>query len=308
MDILTIGNAIVDSLALVEDNFIYDNNLPKGAMRLVTAEEIGKLYQAIPSNIEKCSGGSAANTAAGIATLGGNVGFVGKVADDELGRFFEKDLAKSGVIFDNLPQSGTLPTASCLVLITEDGERTMNTYLGACTRLHEEDINEDLVASADITYIEGYLWDSAQDAIHKVIDIAHKNKKKIAFTLSDSFCVERHRNDFLELLPKIDILFGNKEEIQFLYQTTSLEDALKELSVPISCITNGNNGSIIIDNGKRYDIAPIEIKKLVDTTGAGDLYAAGFLYGYSQGKGMEECGALGSECAVKVIQQVGARI
>lgn len=308
MDILTIGNAIVDGLAFVDDNFIFHHNLSKGAMRLVSAEEIGKLYQAIPSDIEKCSGGSAANTAAAVASLGGKVGFMGKVADDELGQFFEEDLAKSGVIFDSLPQSGKLPTASCLVLITPDGERTMNTYLGACTRLKAEDIDEQVVAEAKITYIEGYLWDSAQEAINKVIDIAKQNNRQIAFSLSDSFCVERHRKDFLDLLSKIDILFGNEEEIRFLYKTHDLEDAMKELSVPISCVTMGSQGSTVIEGKNRYNIEPLEIEKLIDTTGAGDLYAAGFLYGYSQGKPLEECGRIGSESAGKVVQQVGARI
>jgi sugar/nucleoside kinase (ribokinase family) len=312
-DVLGIGNAIVDILARAEDDFLVEQKLSKGSMRLVDMVESKRLYDIMGPAIE-ASGGSAGNTVAGIASLGGKCAFVGKIADDELGTVYRHDMRSIGATFDVPALSdGTLPTARSMIFITPDGERTMNTYLGACHALGPDDIDPVLVADTKITYFEGFLWDapSARDAFHKAADIAHKAGRQVSLTLSDAFCVDRFRTDFGRLLRDgtIDILFANDAEIKSFYQTSSFASALDALrsECRIAAVTVGAEGSYIVTPEGIEQIPATFVEHVVDTTGAGDLYASGFLYAMARGLDLPTAAALGSLAAGEVINHVGPR-
>ena len=311
-DVLTVGNAIVDIIARAEDDFLVRENITKAAMNLIDADRAEHLYSVMGPALE-ASGGSAGNTAAGLASLGASAAYFGKVADDHLGTVFTHDIRAIGVDFDTKPLPGTPPTARSMIFVTPDGERTMNTYLGACVELGPEDIDANVVAASKITYFEGYLWDAprAKDAIRLAAKLAHENSRQVAITLSDSFCVDRFRDEFLELMRSgtVDMIFANDSELKSLYQTSDLAtamDAVKQ-DVSLAAITMGENGSAVISEDDVVEIAAHPIEKLEDTTGAGDLYAAGFLYGLTQEKSLADCARIGGLAAAEVIQHIGPR-
>ena len=312
LDVLCIGNAIVDIIARCEEDFLTDNEIIKGAMNLIDAERAELLYSRMGPAIET-SGGSAGNTAAGIASFGGKAAYFGKVADDQLGKIFAHDIRAQGVAFDTKPLAETPPTARSMIFVTPDGQRSMNTYLGACVELGPEDVEEDKVAAAQVTYFEGYLWDPprAKEAIRKCAEIAHANGKRMSMTLSDSFCVDRYRGEFLDLMRSgtVDIVFANAAEAMALYETEDLETAIDKIAkdCAIAAVTLSEKGSVIVSGNDRVEVPAIPIDSLVDTTGAGDLYAAGFLHGLTQDKSLDACGRLGSLAAGIVIQQIGPR-
>lgn len=311
-DVLCIGNAIVDIIARCDDDFLHDNAITKGAMNLIDAERAELLYGRMGPAIET-SGGSAGNTAAGVASFGGQVAYFGKVAADPLGRIFTHDIRAQGVAFDTLPLEKEPPTARSMIFVTPDGERSMNTYLGACVELGPEDVEADKAAGAKVTYFEGYLWDppQAKEAIRLTAKLAHEAGNQVAMTLSDPFCVDRYRSEFLDLIRSktVDIVFANESELKSLYQTASLEAGLDAIRADcgLAAITRSEKGSIIVRGDETISIEAIEIDTLTDTTGAGDLYAAGFLYGYTNGHQLKSCGELGSLAAGLVIQQIGPR-
>ncbi|MAS06996.1 MAG: adenosine kinase [Ahrensia sp.] len=311
-DVLCIGNAIVDIIARAEDDFLHANSIIKGAMNLIDADRAELLYDRMGPAVET-SGGSAGNTAAGVASLGGKAAFFGKVADDHLGGIYRHDIRAQGVAFDTQPLAGTPPTARSMIFVTPDGERSMNTYLGACVELGPEDIEEDKVAVSAVTFFEGYLWDPprAKDAIRKAAEIAHANNRRMSMTLSDPFCVDRYRDEFLDLMRSgtVDIVFANEEEMKSLYQTGDFETALEAFRADcgVAIVTRSEKGSIAMTAEETASVSAREIDNLVDTTGAGDLYAAGFLYGYTKGHTLENCAHLGSLAAAVVIQQIGPR-
>jgi adenosine kinase len=311
-DVLTIGNAIVDVLAQTEEDFLVREGLVKGSMRLIDGKEADRLYGHMgPSQL--ISGGCAGNTAAGVASFGGRAAFIGKVADDELGRFFRHDMHALGIHFPAKPLLDGTPTARSMILITPDSERTMNTYLAACQELSTADIDAPTVEGAAITYLEGYLWDppKAKEAFRVAAKLAHGAKRKVAITLSDSFCVDRFRSEFIELMRTgaLDIVFANQHEVLSLYETSDFETAVGclERDVPLGVVTMSAEGSLVTGRGKRVRIPAASVERIVDLTGAGDLYAAGFLYGLSRGFPHEVCGRLGSLAAAEVISHVGAR-
>jgi sugar/nucleoside kinase (ribokinase family) len=311
IDVLTIGNAIVDVLARVDEAFLEKNELVKASMRLIDEPEAHRLYELVgPSVI--ISGGSAANTAAGISSLGGRAAFIGKVRDDQLGEFFTHDIRATGVIFEGQPASSGPATARSFILITPDGERTMNTYLGACTTLSPKDIDKVMVEEAAVTYLEGYLWDppAAKDAFVKAAQLARKAGRKVALTLSDSFCVERHRSSFRELIARdIDILFANERELASLYETSFFDEALQRVrkEVELAVLTRSEAGSVVAFKDEFHVVEAKKVANLVDATGAGDLYASGFLFGLTRGRPLVECARLGSLAAAEVISHIGAR-
>ncbi|MGB7431527.1 MAG: adenosine kinase [Ahrensia sp.] len=311
-DVLCIGNAIVDIIARADDDFLRDNGIIKGAMNLIDAERATSLYDKMGPAVET-SGGSAGNTAAGIASMGGKAAYFGKVTDDGLGTIFRHDIRAQGVAFDTLPLIAEPPTARSMIFVTPDGERSMNTYLGACVELTPDDVEEDKAAGSQVTYFEGYLWDppQAKDAIRKTADIAHANGRQVAMSLSDPFCVDRYRDEFLDLMRSgtVDIVFANSDEVKSLYQTADLDTAINALAADctLGAVTMSENGSMIVRGNERVSIAAAPIKELVDTTGAGDLYAAGFLYGYTQGHDLETSGKLGSLAAGIIVEQIGPR-
>lgn len=311
-DVLCIGNAIVDIIARCDDDFLHDNSITKGAMNLIDAERAELLYDRMGPAIET-SGGSAGNTAAGVASFGGQVAFFGKVAADPLGRIFTHDIRAQGVAFDTMPLDREPPTARSMIFVTPDGERSMNTHLGACVELGPEDVEADKAAGAKVTYFEGYLWDPplAKEAIRLSAKLAHEAGNEVAMTLSDPFCVDRYRDEFLDLIrsKSVDIVFANESELKSLYQTASLEAGLEAIRADcgLAAVTRSEKGSIIVRGDETIAIEAIEIDTLTDTTGAGDLYAAGFLYGYTNGYQLELCGKLGSLAAGLVIQQIGPR-
>ena len=311
IDVISIGNAIVDVLSHEDDAFLERHKLVKGWMALIEPEEAEALYSNMGPAIE-ISGGSASNTAAGIASFGGKAAYIGKVCDDQLGAFFRHDIRAAGVRFDTPPVSGYPPTARSLIIVTPDAQRTMNTYLGACVELGPSDIDPDFIASAKVTYMEGYLWDkpSAKEAFVKAAEAAHAAGRKTSLTLSDTFCVERHRESFLDLVEShIDIVFANEAEALALYEVADLESALGRFAeaCETAIVTRSEKGSIILSGGGRTEVKAVPPERLVDTTGAGDLYAAGFLFGYCQGREPAECGALASLAASEVISHIGAR-
>lgn len=311
-DVLCIGNAIVDVIARAEDDFLHENSIIKGAMNLIDAERAELLYARMGPAIET-SGGSAGNTAAGLASFGSPTAFFGKVNDDHLGGIYRHDIRAQGVTFDTEPLNGEPPTARSMIFVTPDGERSMNTYLGACTELGPDDIEDDKVAAAKVTYFEGYLWDPprAKDAIRMAAGIAHANGREMSMTLSDPFCVDRYRNEFLELMKSgtVDIVFANEDELKSLYQTADFDTALASVrqDCRLAAVTRSEKGSIVVRGAETATVAADEIDELVDTTGAGDLYAAGFLHGYTSGRSLEESARLGSLAAAIIIQQVGPR-
>lgn len=313
LDVVAVGNAMVDVLAACDDTLILEHGMQKGVMQLVFEEESAqKIYDAMPPATEK-SGGSAANTVAAMAALGGAVGFIGKVADDELGEIFAHDMRASGVAYDTAPLSGGPSTARCMILVTPDAERTMNTYLGASVEFSDDDIDKALIEKGKILYLEGYLYDKpkAKKAFSMASEMAREAGGKVALTLSDPFCVERHRDDFLDLIKgKIDIVFANEDEVKALYPELSAEQAHQTLSsnVDILVMTCGARGAVITaKSGSEKTSVPAFETVVKDTTGAGDLYAAGFLHGLSQGHDMEDCGLMGSACAAEIISHLGAR-
>lgn len=311
VDVVGIGNAIVDVLAHCKEEDLTRLNLVKNAMTLIDAETADSLYDQMGPGMEM-SGGSAGNTMAGIAALGGKGAYIGKVRDDQLGQVFRHDIRAIGVEFNSAPATAGSPTARCLIFVTPDGDRTMNTFLGACTELGPEDIDEDLIKSAKVTYMEGYLWDrpEAKEAFVKAAKIAHEAGRQVSISLSDSFCVDRHRESFRDLVHNhIDVLFANEDEIKSLYEVETFEEALAEVRkhCKVAALTRGEKGAVIVADNELYEISAEPVAKVVDTTGAGDLFASGFLYGYTQGHELPVCGQLGAICASEVISHMGAR-
>jgi len=309
-DLACIGNAIVDVLAHADDARIARLKLNRGVMTLIDAARAEELYALMGPAIE-ISGGCAANTAAGAAALGGRAAFIGKVRDDQLGQVFTHDLRAQGVTFATPPSKAGPPTARSFIFVTPDAHRTMNTYLGACVELGPEDVDEAVVGKAGIVYFEGYLWDPprAKDAMRKAARIVHAAGGRMAITLSDPFCVNRHRDEFRSLLGnEVDILFANEQELTSLYQTDFDSAMLKVVKdVEIAALTRSEHGSVAVRGDEVVHIAAESVKRVVDTTGAGDLYASGFLYGLTQNLPLEVCGRLGSICAAEIISHMGAR-
>ena len=310
-DVLGIGNAIVDVLSRTDEAFLGQHGLVKGSMMLIDEERAESLYDAMGPAIE-VSGGSCGNTMAGIASFGGKGAYIGKVRDDQLGTVFGHDLRSIGVAFDTPKARSGPSTARCLILITPDAQRTMNTYLGACTGLGPSDIDPALVGSAAVTYVEGYLWDApaAKQAVLKAFEAAHAQGRLVSITLSDSFCVHRYRDEFRDLVRnKVDILFGNEAEIKALYEVDTFEEAMEAVrrEAKIAALTRSEKGSVVIKGSETWAVPASPAARVVDTTGAGDLYAAGFLFGYTHAKPLAECARLGGVAAAEVISHVGAR-
>lgn len=310
LDVVGIGNAIVDVLAQVPDSFITEHKMAKDAMTLIDATQAEAIYAAMPPSVEM-SGGSAANTIAGLASLGAKCGFIGRVRNDQLGEVFTHDIRALGVEYKTAPATEGLPTARCLILVTPDGHRTMNTFLGASTDLGEADVDADLIGRAQICYLEGYLWDKpeAKAAFERAMALTQGSKTQLAFTLSDLFCVDRHRPDFLRLLDenKIDILFANEAELKSLMES-EFDTAVEAVrgKAPIVVVTRSEKGALVISPEETVSV-DAEPTQVVDTTGAGDLFAAGFLYGVARNLGLEASAQLGTKCAARVIAQMGPR-
>lgn len=310
-DVIAIGNAIVDVLAQVDDGFIASQALNKGGMTLIDSERAKQLYADMPRG-EEISGGSAANTIVGMADLGCSCAFIGQVSDDQLGEVFRHDIVASKIRFDTPERAGDPPTARCLILVTPDGQRTMNTFLGASQYLPEEALDTNLIGSAGILYLEGYLWDPEEPrkAMRKAIDTIKAAGGKVAFTLSEVFVIDRHRADFIDLIERgdIDILFANEGEIKALAESDDFEKALKAFAgkVPLLVVTRSENGAIAIRDGNRYETEALPTE-VVDTTGAGDLFAAGFLTGLVRDEETETCLKMGSVAAAEIISHIGAR-
>ena len=310
-DVLGIGNAIVDVLAPVDEAFITRHDMRKGSMTLIDAARAQAIYAAMPP-AQETSGGSAANTCAAAAGLGARVAYLGRVAEDQLGAVFRHDIAAAGVHFPTAPLVGGAPTARSMILVTPDGQRTMNTYLGACVAFGVAQVDEAAVADAAVTYMEGYLYDepAAQAAFRHAAAVAHGAGRKVSLTLSDSFCVDRHRAAFLDLVRgHIDILFANESEICALYESNDLADAIARVrgEVALAAITRAGDGSIVVRGAETVEVAA-EPTQLVDSTGAGDVYAAGFLAALTAGHGLAACGRLGSIAAAEIIGHYGARL
>jgi len=315
LGLITIGNAMVDLLTRVDEDYIAAQDkefgMKKGSMNLVDAERALALYDDM-SDPTEMSGGSAGNTMACFTSFGGKGGYIGKVADDELGKTFISNLTDMGVAYNTPPLGEGTSTGRCMILVTPDGERTMNTYLGAATELTPDDIDEDFIAKAKVVYLEGYLYDppQAMEAFIKAARAAHAAGRRVSLTLSDQFCVDRHRQAFRDLVSyHVDILFANEDELKALYEVETLDEALDKVSndCAISATTRSEHGSVIINSGRKTIIDAVKVDKALDTTGAGDAYAAGFLYGFTEDMSMEECGHLGSVAASAVIQQMGPR-
>ncbi len=312
-DVVCIGNAIVDVIAHAEEAFLGAHGMTKGTMQLVDADLAHRLYESMGPAVES-SGGSAANTAAGIASFGGSVAFIGKVSADVLGEVFTHDIRAAGVAYEPPDVTGDVPaTARCMVLVTPDAQRTMSTFLGVSALLSPRDVDAAVAGDAKVLYCEGYLWDqpAAKEAIVKGMDVARAAGAKVAFTLSDPFCVDRHRADFLRLAEHhVDILFANEAEICSLYEVDHFDAAADRVTghCEIACLTRSEKGSEIITSaGERILVPAHPVDEVVDTTGAGDLYAAGFLYGYTRGDDLERAGRLGALAAGEVISHLGAR-
>jgi sugar/nucleoside kinase (ribokinase family) len=308
--VLCIGNAIVDIIARVDDDFLEKHDRIKGSMMLVDADTSANIYADMPPAVEN-SGGSAGNTAAGIASFGGDVAYIGKVHDDQLGTVFTHDIRAIGVSYNTTPLKEGPPTATSMILVTPDAERTMSTYLGACGQLTVDDIDEATVAAAKVTYFEGYMWDTDNQkaAILKAMDYAAASGGLVSISLSDSFCVDRFRGEFLDLIrDRVDILFANEDEIKSLYEVDSYDEAVELLRphVQIAALTRSEKGSMIIAGSETIEVSADKVD-VIDTTGAGDMYAAGFLYGYTNDRSLEACGKLGSLAAGEVISHLGAR-
>jgi sugar/nucleoside kinase (ribokinase family) len=309
-DVTAIGNAIVDVLAQSEDTFLEEQKLPKGAMSLIDASDAERLYGIMGPGVER-SGGSAANTAAGLAGLGARVGFIGKVSADQLGEVFEHDIRAVGVEFNTPPLTDGPSTARCLIFVTPDAQRTMQTFLGACTAFSAKDVDEEMIKNSKVLYMEGYLWDAphAIDGLLKAIDVAKAAGTKVSFTTSDAFCVGRFRDQFLDLIQNhIDILFANESEILSLFETEDFDEAIEKVRpmCEVAAVTRSEKGAVIVSGSETHKVDAQKVN-VVDTTGAGDAFAAGFLYGYTQGKSLDVCGKLGVALASEAISHYGAR-
>ena len=311
LDVLCIGNAIVDVIASADDAFLEAEGLTKGSMRLIDAEEAERLYSHMGAATE-VSGGSAGNTAAGIAALGGKAGFIGQVAPDQLGAFYAHDLRSTGVEFTTAPADFGVPTARSMVLVTPDGHRTMNTFLGAAQHLPASALDEEQIGGSGLLYLEGYLWDpeTPRYAMVRAIEVARDAGRKVAFTLSDTFCIDRHRDGFNQLIDggRIEILFANEAEIQALAGVPHLETAIAAVAPKVETlvVTRSEHGALAIRGGERADVPAEPVREVVDTTGAGDLFAAGFLVGFTRGKPLAHSLRLGAIAAAEVIQHYGA--
>ena len=311
-DVLGLGNAIVDVLSYCDDAFLHAQQLPKSTMILVEEDRSKALYRMIGPSTE-CSGGSVANTMAGMASLGSKVAFTGKVADDQLGKIFTHDMQSVGVRYHTPPaKDGGPSTANCLVFVTPDAQRTMATYIGACALFNEQDVDEALISASRMLYIEGYLWSAEHNkaAIRKAMTLARAHGAQVAFTLSDTFCVNMHRDAFLGLVENdLDILFANESEIKALLGVADLEEAITAARglCPIIAVTCGEKGSVVITPEHVFRVPTQPVAKLVDTTGAGDLFAAGFLHGHARSMPLATCAELGNRCAGEIIQHLGAR-
>jgi sugar/nucleoside kinase (ribokinase family) len=311
-DVLGIGNAIVDVIARTEEDFLLKQGMHKGTMALIDEARAQAIYDAMGPAIET-SGGSAANTIVGLASFGSRSAFIGKVRDDELGRTFAHDIRAAGASYTTPPAADGPSTARCYVLVTPDGERTMNTYLGAAQDLHPADIDAELVAASAVLYLEGYLWDpkNAKDAFIKAAKIAHEAERTVALSLSDAFCVDRWRAEFLQLMRSgtVDLIFANETELHSLYQTSDFDTAVAALRADVSAavVTRSEKGCIVLGPEGTEAVPAFPIERVVDTTGAGDLFAAGFLSGLARGADDRTCGRLGALAAAEVIQHLGAR-
>ena len=310
-DVVGIGNALVDVISHAPDAFLDEHGLTKGWMDLIDTDRAVMLYQALGSAVEM-SGGSAANTMCGVASFGGTAAYIGKVSDDDLGRVFGHDLHAVGVNFRAGSHDPDTPTGRCIIVVTPDAERTMNTYLGASSLLGTSDLDEAAIAAGKVLYMEGYLYDrdDAKAAFRHASNVAHEAGRRVSLTLSDSFCVDRHRDDFRALVSdQVDLLFGNESELIALYETETFFEAVTELRhhCEFAAITVGAKGSIIVTGDDLIEVPARSVPKVVDTTGAGDLYAAGFLHGLTTGRSLERCGELGSIAASEVISHVGPR-
>jgi sugar/nucleoside kinase (ribokinase family) len=311
-DVIGIGNAIVDVIARIEDDFLVRHGMHKGAMVLVDEARADAIYDAMGPAVE-ISGGSAANTAAGVASLGARAAFVGKVKQDGLGRVFAHDIRAAGVAFATPPAAAGPSTGRCYVLVTPDGERTMNTYLGAAQDLHPGDIDADAIAAADITYLEGYLWDPphAKQAFLKAAKIAHGADRSVALSLSDVFCVDRHRGEFLDLVRtgSVDLLFANEHELRSLYETANFDTALAAVrqDARLAAITRSEKGCLVVTREETLAVPAMPVERVVDATGAGDLFAAGFLVGLARAADYRTAARLGALAAAEVISHLGAR-
>jgi sugar/nucleoside kinase (ribokinase family) len=311
-DVLGIGNAIFDVLVKTDDSFLAAHGMTKGGMALIDESRAASIYQDMGPAVEM-SGGSAANTIVGVADLGARAAYVGKVRDDQIGHLYSHDIRAAGVAFETRPASDGPATGCSYILVTPDGERTMNTYLGAAQELMPGDIDAAQVAASAITYLEGYLWDpkNAKDAFVKAAAIAHDAGRQVALTLSDAFCVDRYRGEFLELMRNrtVDLVFANEAELKSLYETSDFDAALKQWrnDVGLGVVTRSEKGCAVVSKDGVLAVPAFPIEKMVDTTGAGDLFAAGFLFGLVRGAGHENAGRLGALAAAEVIQHIGAR-
>ncbi len=315
--VLALGNAIVDVIARMEEDFLHANHLLRGAMTLIDEPRAEALYAAMgPGTV--ISGGSAANTIAGLASFGGRGGFIGKVKADELGRLYRHDLTSLGVSFETPAASDGPATARCLIVVTPDGERTMSTYLGAAQGLSEADVDAEAVKAAEIVYLEGYLWDppAAKQAFRKASEIAHAAGGRVALTLSDAFCVDRYRAEFLGLIRHgvVDVIFANEHELRSLYETADVETALGALRAEaqgnpnlVGVVTRSEKGALALTREETVEVPAFPVARVVDTTGAGDLFAAGFLHGLTTGRDARDCLRLGALAAAEIISHVGAR-
>lgn len=311
LDVVGIGNAIVDVLVHADDRMLEEHGLTKGTMTLIDENDADRLYNGLGPGLET-SGGSAANTLSGIAALGGRAGFIGRVRDDQLGKIFTHDIRAVGARFDTPAAVSGPSTARCLIMVTPDAQRTMCTYLGASVGLDPDDLDLEMVRDAQVLYLEGYLWDSeeAKRAFIAAAEAVRGAGGQVALSLSDAFCVQRHRDSFLELVDgHVDVLFANEMEITALYEANSFDEAVERVRgrCTVAALTCSEDGSVVLNGDETYRIAPYALGDLVDTTGAGDLYAAGFLFGYTHGRSLEDCGRLGSLCAGQVVTQMGPR-
>jgi sugar/nucleoside kinase (ribokinase family) len=310
-DVVAVGNAIIDILKAVPDAFLAEEGIAKGGMTLIDEARADHLTARLAGAVV-AAGGSAANTVTGISSFGGTTGYIGKVADDDLGARFTREFRAAGVAFDTSPRSGAPGTARCLIAVTPDGQRSMSTYLGASTMLNVTDIDAALIGSGATLFLEGYLFDrdEAKAAFVRAAEIARAAGRKVALTLSDTFCVDRHRESFKHLVAgHVDILFSNEHEIQALYGGADMNAALAaaRAACPIVCVTRSADGSIIASGDQTIEAPAMPVSQVIDTTGAGDQYAAGFLFGYAKGRALPECGALGSLAAAEVISHMGPR-
>lgn len=310
-DVVGIGNALVDIISHVDDAFIDTHDLVKGSMTLVDTDRALHLHRNLGTSVEM-SGGSAANTVCGVASLGGRAAYIGKVSDDDLGGAFGHDLLAVGVRFAPGGPADDVPTGRCIIAVTDDAERTMNTYLGASSLLTPDDIDTDVVAAARVLYMEGYLYDrpEAKEAFRHAARASHDAGRLVSLTLSDSFCVDRHREDFRALVTdEVDLLFGNSDELVALYETTTLDEAVDSVRVDcrLAAITLGARGSIVVTPENVVEVPAIGVSHVVDTTGAGDLYAAGFLFAHTRGDALDDCARIGAIAAAEVIGHVGPR-